>query len=392
MPSLIVFRLVQGIGAGAVQPTAMTIVGDLYSAHERGKIQGWLASVWAISAILGPLAGGLIIQYFSWAWIFWMNLPIGALAAAGFWAFLHEKSARGRGRIDHLSAGIFTVAIAAIMVDLTALSTSGRFEIGLTTLVACGCGRAVRSAGAPLSGADDFARTLGPPADRSRQRRVAPGRHGDDRAHHVSADVRAGRDAALAADRRLRAFRDGARMADRGDGRRARRPQALRRARRAAGRRRADSVGRARLSRPDGESSPIVAGLGSLVIGLGMGLSSSASIILIQEIVDWSERGSVTASYLFARSLGSTFGATVFGAVLNFGLLRSGHAGATSEQLRQLLEQGSEALGEPGCARRLNSRFTSLSCRCSRSRSWSRRPCFWCRRSSSLLGARSPSS
>ena len=65
MPSLIVFRLVQGIGAGAVQPTAMTIVGDLYSPHERGKIQGWLASVWAVSAILGPLAGGLIIQYFS---------------------------------------------------------------------------------------------------------------------------------------------------------------------------------------------------------------------------------------------------------------------------------------------------------------------------------------
>ena len=98
----------------------------------------------------------------------------------------------------------------------------------------------------------------------------------------------------------------------------------------------------------NGESSPIVAGLGSLVVGVGMGLSSSASIILIQEIVDWSERGSVTASYLFARSLGSTFGATVFGAVLNFGLLRSGHAGATSEQLRQLLEQGSAAVGEPG--------------------------------------------
>src|ERR1700685_3869025 len=134
MPSLIVFRLVQGIGAGAVQPTAMTIVGDLYSPHERGKIQGWLASVWAVSAILGPLAGGLIIQYFSWAWIFWMNLPIGALAAAGFWAFLHEKTARGRGRIDHLSAGIFTVAIAAIMADLTAVSTSGEFEIGVITV------------------------------------------------------------------------------------------------------------------------------------------------------------------------------------------------------------------------------------------------------------------
>ena len=80
-----------------------------------------------------------------------------------------------------------------------------------------------------------------------------------------------------------------------------------------------------------------------------MGLSSSASIILIQEIGDWSERGSVTASYLFARSLGSTFGATVFGAVLNFGLLRSGHAGASSDQLRELLERGSaDAGGDPG--------------------------------------------
>ena len=80
-----------------------------------------------------------------------------------------------------------------------------------------------------------------------------------------------------------------------------------------------------------------------------MGLSSSASIILIQEIVDWSERGSVTASYLFARSLGSTFGATVFGAVLNFGLLRSGHVGVSSDQLRHLLDQGSgDAVGDPG--------------------------------------------
>src|SRR5271169_6689587 len=90
MPSMILFRLVQGVGAGAIQPIGMTIVGDLYSAHERGKIQGYLASVWAISAVLGPLVGGLIVQHFSWAWIFWLNLPIGALAAAGFWACLHE--------------------------------------------------------------------------------------------------------------------------------------------------------------------------------------------------------------------------------------------------------------------------------------------------------------
>ena len=136
MPSLIVFRLIQGIGAGAVQPTAMTIVGDLYSPHERGKIQGWLASVWAVSAILGPLAGGLIIQYFSWAWIFWMNLPIGALAAAGFWVFLHEKSVRGRGKIDHLSAGIIHRRHRRHHGRSHRAFDPGRLEIGLTTLVA----------------------------------------------------------------------------------------------------------------------------------------------------------------------------------------------------------------------------------------------------------------
>src|ERR1700678_3123787 len=106
MPSMILFRLGQGVGAGAIQPIGMTIVGDLYSAHERGKIQGYLASVWAISAVVGPLVGGLIIQHFSWAWIFWMNVPIGLVAAAGFWATLHEKVEASERRIDHLGAGI----------------------------------------------------------------------------------------------------------------------------------------------------------------------------------------------------------------------------------------------------------------------------------------------
>ncbi|HEV7479332.1 MAG TPA: MFS transporter [Roseiarcus sp.] len=347
MPLLIVFRLVQGIGAGAVQPTAMTIVGDLYSAHERGKIQGWLASVWAVSAILGPLAGGLIIQYFSWAWIFWMNLPIGVLAAAGFWAFLHEKSVRGRGRIDHLSAGIFTVAIAAIMADLTALSTSGRLEIGLITLVALVAvvlfvlqerrspepmislelwGRrpiAAANAASLLAGMVMIGLTTFLPMFVQGVMQKSPLIGG----FALSAMVLGWPIGATVGVRGFRRF--GVRSVLRVGG-------VL------------IPLGSLVFLVLNGESSPIVAGVGSLVIGLGMGLSSSASIILIQEIVDWSERGSVTASYLFARSLGSTFGATVFGAVLNFGLLRSGHAGATSEQLRQLLEQGSEALGEAG--------------------------------------------
>ena len=69
MPWLIAFRLIQGVGAGAVQPVSITVVGDLYTTSERGRIQGWLASVWGISSVLGPLAGGLIVQHLSWLWV-----------------------------------------------------------------------------------------------------------------------------------------------------------------------------------------------------------------------------------------------------------------------------------------------------------------------------------
>src|SRR3984957_14215206 len=348
MPSLIVFRLVQGIGAGAVQPTAMTIVGDLYSVHERGKIQGWLASVWAVSAILGPLAGGLIIQYFSWAWIFWMNVPIGVLAAAGFWAFLHEKTARRRGRIDHLSAGIFTVAIAAIMADLTALSTSGRLEIGLTTLVAVVAvvlfvlqerrspepmislelwGRrpiAAANGASLLAGMVMIGLTTFLPVFVQGVMQQSPLIGG----FALSAMV-LGWPIGATVGVRVGLKRFGVRSVLRVGGLLV-------------------AAGSLVFIVLNQESSPVVAGLGSMIVGVCMGLSSSASIILIQEIVDWSERGSVPASYFFARSLGSTFGATVFGAVLNFGLLRTGHAGASSDQLRQLLEQGSGDAGDPG--------------------------------------------
>jgi MFS family permease len=339
MPSLIAFRLVQGVGAGAVQPVAMTIVGDLYSVHERGKIQGWLASVWALSAVLGPLVGGLIVQYWSWAWIFWMNLPIGLIASAGFVAYLHEKKAEARGRIDHLSAGVFTIAIAAIMADLTALSTSNRTEISIISLIAVAAVVAFvvqerrspepmislelwgRRAIAAINGASLFsgmvmiglttflpvfvqgvmqrppltagfalsAMVLGWPIGATLSPRIWP---------HVG----------------LRAvLRTGAALVP---------------------------VGALVFVFLTPDMSPVVAGVGSAIVGFGMGLSSSSSIVLIQEIVDWSERGSVTAAYLFARSLGSTFGATVFGAVLNYGLIHSGLGAVTSDQLRRLLEGG----------------------------------------------------
>ncbi|GIO21482.1 MFS transporter [Oceanobacillus sp. J11TS1] len=73
MTALIVFRFIQGLGAGAVHPMVTTMVGDMYNLEERAKVQGYLASVWGISSVAGPLLGGIIVQYTDWAWIFWMN-------------------------------------------------------------------------------------------------------------------------------------------------------------------------------------------------------------------------------------------------------------------------------------------------------------------------------
>ena len=342
MPSLIAFRLVQGVGAGSIQPVAMTIVGDLYSAHERAKIQGWLASVWALSAVLGPLAGGLIIQHFSWAWIFWMNLPIGALAAGGFWAYLHEKGVRGRGRIDHLSAGAFTIAIAAIMADLTALSTSDGVEISIITAVAVVAVALFviqeRRSPEPMISLELWGRR---PIAAANGASLLSGMVMIGLTTFLPVFVQGVMQkspliAGFALSAMVLGWPVGATIGVRGFGR-----FGVRAVLRTGGA--LVPVGASVFVLLGADSSPVAAGVGSLIVGLGMGLLSSASIILIQEIVAWSERGSVTASFLFARNLGSTFGATIFGAVLNLGLMHSSAARAvSSDQLRRLLERGSQ--------------------------------------------------
>ncbi len=91
MPALIFFRLVQGLGAGAVQPMGMTIVGDIYSLAERAKVQGYIASVWAMASVIGPTLGGVFADYLSWRWIFFVNLPLGLAAGWVLWRRFDEN-------------------------------------------------------------------------------------------------------------------------------------------------------------------------------------------------------------------------------------------------------------------------------------------------------------
>ena len=130
MPSMIAFRLIQRLGAGSMQPVAVTIAGDLYSARERLKIQAWLSGVWVFAALAGPLAGGLIVQHFNWAWVFWVNIPIGILTIIGFMLFMREDVAKKTHALDYAGAALFSVAISALLIAMTQSATLSWGEIG----------------------------------------------------------------------------------------------------------------------------------------------------------------------------------------------------------------------------------------------------------------------
>src|ERR1044072_7325606 len=98
MAALIAFRIVQGLGGGALQGTVQTLAADLYPLRERPRIQAKLSTVWALSAVAGPLLGGLLAGYADWRWVFLVNLPVGALALRLLVRHLHDPERVRRGR------------------------------------------------------------------------------------------------------------------------------------------------------------------------------------------------------------------------------------------------------------------------------------------------------
>lgn len=119
MTSLIAFRGVQALGAGAVMATVNTLAGDLFSLKERARIQGWLSSAWGFSAIVGPVLGGTFAEHANWRWIFLINLPVGALAMVLIGKNLHETFERHKHRIDVAGAMLVFWTIGLLMFNLS---------------------------------------------------------------------------------------------------------------------------------------------------------------------------------------------------------------------------------------------------------------------------------
>ena len=342
MAALIAFRLLQGLGAGAIQPVSMTIVGDLYSLEQRGRVQGLMSSVWAVSAVIGPLAGGLIVDHLPWAWIFWINLPVGVLTIIGFVMFLKEAVEPRKPRIDYAGSILFSIAIVALLVMLTEVGAGPLVLGGLLLLFLVAGGLFVlqeRRAPEPIISialwmqrliATSNAATLFSGMAMIGMTTVLPlyvqgvmGRSTIVAGFTLTSLVVGWPLAVMLASRFFRRFgirhtlRYGSLLLP---------------------------IGATFLLFMTPDSDPLLAGTGAFIMGFGMGLISLTTVALVQDSVDWSMRGSATASIMFARSLGNTLGATVLGAVLNLGIAHFG-SGELAASVHQVLNQPSGLAG-----------------------------------------------
>jgi EmrB/QacA subfamily drug resistance transporter len=118
MGQLIAFRAVQGLGAGALIPLGMTIIGDVYTLEERTRMQAYFSGVWGFASVVGPIVGGFITDQLSWRWVFYLNVPFGLAAALVMGLALREPARQERPAIDYAGAATLMAAITLLMLAL----------------------------------------------------------------------------------------------------------------------------------------------------------------------------------------------------------------------------------------------------------------------------------
>lgn len=319
MPALIAFRALQGLGAGAVQPMAITIAGDIYTVAERAKAQGYIASVWAISSVVGPTLGGIFSEFVSWRWIFFVNIPLCIAAAWLLIRFLHETVERKTHRIDWAGGGLLTVSMSLLILGLleggnawawSSPQSIGAFVVGILLFLAFI--RVEQTADEPVLPLWVFTRRLLLAASLIA---VAVGviligltsyvPSFLEALLHVSPLTSGLALAALTIGWPITASQSGRLYLRYGF-----RTTAL-----------VGSViavlGVAALVWISTSPTVIGVGLSCFVVGAGLGLTSSPTLIAAQSSVGWGDRGVVTGANLFSRSMGSAVGVAVLGAVVN---------------------------------------------------------------------------
>ncbi len=346
MVPLILFRAVQGLGAGGVMPIAATILGDIYTPAERAHVQGLVSSVFGVSAVIGPSLGALLIQHLSWPVVFWVNLPIGAASLLMLGLFLHERVAPRRHRLDVTGSFLLFAAIGGLMLALV----QGAALSPLAWWAALGGGLA---AAAALLAHERAIKEPMLPLELWRNPVIVAGSLGNCATGAVMMGVSAF----------LPAYVQGAMGRSPGAGGLVLGAMSVSWAFASllAGRvmlrtsyRGTALLGGAALVAGCGmllalspARGPLWAGAGSFVIGLGMGFCSTTFIVSIQAAVPWAKRGAATSSAMFLRFVGQALGAAGCGAVLNATLRAAG--GPASEQLAdRVLDAAQRARMAPG--------------------------------------------
>jgi EmrB/QacA subfamily drug resistance transporter len=139
MVQLILFRMVQGLGAGALMTLGYTIIGELYGLERRARMQGYISSVWGLASLMGPWAGGVLTDHVSWRWVFYINLPFGAVAMALIAAALTGAAGPARRPVvDGVGVGLFAAGVSALLLGIVEAGRVGSWSrpdvVGLLVL------------------------------------------------------------------------------------------------------------------------------------------------------------------------------------------------------------------------------------------------------------------
>lgn len=329
MTALIVFRVIQGLGAGAVAPMSMTIVGDIYTVAERAKVQGYVASVWAISSVVGPALGGVFAQFDAWRWIFWINIPLCLIAAWMLVRRFREEKQTQRHRIDYGGAVLLTIGLTALILGMLEggsawawLSWQSFVCFGGGVLALIAFGLVERRAAEPIV---DLRLAVRPLILSTTMVSLGIGA--------LMVGVTSFTPAYLEGSIGIAPLLSGLAVATLTLGW----PLAAGTAGRLflrIGFRRTALIGLSIAS----TAAIALAAVGSwpnvvliaaiaFVLGFGLGWSASPTLIAAQASVDWGERGAVTGMNAFARSAGSAVGVAVFGAISNAVIARGAGPG-----------------------------------------------------------------
>jgi EmrB/QacA subfamily drug resistance transporter len=314
---LIIFRVVQGLGAGSMGPLALTVVSDLYSFKERGRVQGFFGSVWGISAVVGPLLGGAMVKVLSWRWVFFVNVPIGIVAALLLVAYFHESAIAQQGRIHW--KGAITLTLGSTLLLAAGEGREGLLLLPVAVLLLALFIRLERGSAVPILPIDLF---------RDRLFTVTI----------ILTTILGG--VSIGTITFLPLFVQGVLGGTPTEAGASISSMLLTWP--------LASVVTGRLLPRVGFRIPIVVGsllvagaaLGLAVtvreatstralhvmtgaLGLGMGMAVSSSLIAIQTSVRWERRGTATASSIFFRTMGGALAVAAFGSMLGFELSRS---------------------------------------------------------------------